>query len=239
MHSQFIDQQSADVEQSSLNATANLTEIDSLVTQTPLSSSEPTQFHSHFEDCMEMYAEVEQVTTYLDNHQNWFSHCAEPMKVEPIGANGYAIVIGKFGALGYELESKVGLELLPQDNGIYRIHSIPVPNYVPSGYEVDFHASQSFVEVTAKECFQSQDGNGINQPKAITLVEWDLDLRVSIYFPRFIQRLPQSLIQKTGDALLNQIVRQVSRRLTYKVQEHFHTSLGLPIPKKAKKLSTH
>lgn len=235
MHSQFIDKQSVDVEESSLNATVSLTKTDSLVTQTPPSSSEPTQFHSHFQDCMEMHAEVEQVTNYLDDHQNWFSHCAEPMKVEPIGANGYAIVVGKFGALGYELEPKIGLELLPQDNGIYRIRSIPVPNYVPSGYEVDFHASQSFVEVAANKYFQCQEENSKNQPKTITLVEWDLDLRVSINFPRFIQRLPQSLIQKTGDGLLHQIVRQVSRRLTYKVQEHFHTSLGLPIPQKSKK----
>lgn len=235
MHSQFIDKQSVDVEESSLNATVSLTKTDSLVTQTPPSSSEPTQFHSHFQDCMEMHAEVEQVTNYLDDHQNWFSHCAEPMKVEPIGANGYAIVVGKFGALGYELEPKIGLELLPQDNGIYRIRSIPVPDYVPSGYEVDFHASQSFVEVAANKYFQCQEEKSSNQPKTITLVEWDLDLRVSINFPRFIQRLPQSLIQKTGDGLLHQIVRQVSRRLTNKVQEHFHTSLGLPIPKKSKK----
>ncbi|MBV8885364.1 MAG: DUF1997 domain-containing protein, partial [Chroococcidiopsidaceae cyanobacterium CP_BM_RX_35] len=40
--------------------------------------------------------------------------------------------------------------------------------------------------------------------------------------------LPNSLIQNTGDRLLHQIVKQVSRRLTYKVQEDFHKSRNLP-----------
>jgi hypothetical protein len=69
----------------------------------------------------------------------------------------------------------------------------------------------------------------------ITKVEWQLDLAVYVQFPKFIQRLPKSMVQSTGDRLLNQIVRQVSRRLTYKVQEDFHKSLGLPFPLKSKK----
>jgi hypothetical protein len=43
------------------------------------------------------------------------------------------------------------------------------------------------------------------------------------------------LSQSTGDRLLSQVVRQVSRRLTHKVQEDFHSSLGIPMPKKLKK----
>ena len=64
----------------------------------------------------------------------------------------------------------------------------------------------------------------------ITRVEWELDLIVNLHFPKFIQRLPKSLIQSTGDRLLNQIVRQVSRRLTRTVQEDFHQSLGISFP---------
>jgi hypothetical protein len=70
----------------------------------------------------------------------------------------------------------------------------------------------------------------------ITIVEWQLDLTVYIHFPKFIQRLPKSMVQTTGDRLLNQIVRQVSRRLTHKVQEDFHKSLGLPLLKSKKKM---
>ena len=157
------------------------------------------------------------------------------MKVEPIGQNGYALVIGRFGAFGYEVEPKIGLELLPQENSIYRIQTIPVPNYVAPGYEVDFQASQTFVEIPTSEYFQEQEHDGTKLPEAITRVDWHLDLSVYLRFPKFIHKLPQSLIQSTGDRLLRQVVRQVSRRLTYKVQEDFHSSLGIPMPKTLKK----
>ena len=68
-----------------------------------------------------------------------------------------------------------------------------------------------------------------------TRVEWQLDLTVSIQFPRFIHALPGALVQNTGDRLLRQIVRQVSNRLTRKVLEDFHRTHGLPIPKPAKR----
>jgi hypothetical protein len=42
--------------------------------------------------------------------------------------------------------------------------------------------------------------------------------------------LPEGLVQTSGDRLLRQIVRQVSRRLTWKVQEDFHASHGIPCP---------
>lgn len=235
MHSQFTENQPIDVEQAHLNAKSIFAETDNCVTQVPLSANEPTQFHSHFQDCMVMYAEAERVTAYLDAHQNWFSRCAHPMKVEPIGTNGYALVIGRFGAFGYEVEPKIGLELLPQDNGIYRIRTIPVPNYTAPGYDIDFQASQAFVEVPASEYFPELSRDEVELPPAITRVEWDLDLSVALRFPKFIHKLPQSLIQSTGDRLLCQVVRQVSRRLTHKVQEDFHNSLGIPMPKISKK----
>jgi hypothetical protein len=145
------------------------------------------------------------------------------------------LVIGRFGSFGYEVEPKVGLELLPQEDGVYRIRTIPVPNYVAPGYEIDFQASQTFVEVPTSEYVQEQELDTIQLPPAITRVEWELNLAVGIRFPKFIQKLPQSLIQSTGDRILHEVVRQVSRRLTYKVQEDFHSSLGIPIPKKSKK----
>lgn len=179
----------------------------------------PSKFHSYHQDCMEMYAPIDQVAEYLNSHSTWFARCAEPMRVESLGENGYALVIGKFGSFGYEVEPKIGLELLAPEEGKYRIRTIPVPGYQAPGYDVDYNASMQLVESLEQ----------------VTRVEWELDLIVELHFPRFIQRLPHSLIQSTGDRLLNQIVRQVSRRLTRKVQEDFHQSFGLPFPVNSRK----
>jgi hypothetical protein len=45
-----------------------------------------------------------------------------------------------------------------------------------------------------------------------------------------ITLLPDGLVQSSGDHLLRQIVRQISRRLTWKVQEDFHGSQDLECP---------
>jgi hypothetical protein len=61
-------------------------------------------------------------------------------------------------------------------------------------------------------------------------VRWELDLAVWIRLPGMITLLPETLVQTSGDRLLRQIVRQISRRLTWKVQEDFHASHGIPCP---------
>jgi hypothetical protein len=187
----------------------------------------PAKFYGRYHDSMEMYAQASLVAEYLNAHSSWFSRCAEPMKVQPLGENGYALGIGRFGSFGYEVEPKIGLELLPPEDGIYRIHTIPIPDYYPPGYDVDYNASLRMIEGAANDAPTS-----ISE---ITRVEWELDLVVDIHFPRFIQRLPKSLVQSTGDRLLNQIVRQVSKRLTRKVQQDFHQSLGIDFPVNQKK----
>jgi Protein of unknown function (DUF1997) len=187
---------------------------------------EPIQFHSQFVDCMEMNADRQTVAEYLDAHQGWFGRCAQPMKVEPLGHNGYALVVGNFGTMGYEIEPKIGLHLLPVDNWVYRIETIPVPDYVPPGYDVDFRAAMELV---------TPDGSSNSSKAQQTHVEWQLDLKVTIQFPRFIYALPKPLLQRTGEQLLRQVVRQVSRRLTHRVQEDFHTSRSLNLPKRERR----
>ncbi|MBD0300707.1 MAG: DUF1997 domain-containing protein [Tolypothrix sp. T3-bin4] len=182
-----------------------------------------TTFYGRYQDFMEMPAPVGKVAEYLNAHSSWFSRCAEPMKVQPLGENGYALVIGRFGAFGYDVEPKIGLELLPPEESIYRIRTIPIPDYQPPGYDVDYRASLQLIE-----------NDACTSVGEITRVEWELDLMVYLHFPKFIQRLPKSIIQSTGDRLLNQIVRQVSRRLTRKVQEDFHKSLEIPFPANSK-----
>jgi Protein of unknown function (DUF1997) len=179
----------------------------------------PAKFYGRYHDSMEMYAPACKVAEYLNAHSSWFSRCAEPMKVQPLGENGYALGIGRFGSFGYEVEPKIGLELLPPEDGIYRIHTIPIPDYYAPGYDVDYRASLRMIEGASFAAPTSMD--------EITQIEWELDLIVDIHFPRFIQRLPKSLVQSTGDRLLNQIVRQVSKRLARKVQQDFHQSLGI------------
>lgn len=194
---------------------------EALIAETTLNT--PTRFYGRYQDSMEMYASSNKVADYLNAHSVWFSRCAEPMKVQCLGENGYALGIGRFGSFGYEVEPKIGLELLPPDEGVYRIRTIPIPDYYPPGYEVDYNASLQLVEGEANSA-----PVGVQE---ITLVQWELDLIVDIHFPRFIQRLPKSLVQSTGDRLLNQIVRQVSRRLTHKVQQDFHQYQGIGFSK--------
>jgi hypothetical protein len=176
-------------------------------------------FTDRFTDTMPMGADVKTVANYLDAHHCWFMRCAQPMQVDPLGTNGYALTIGNFNTSGYIVEPKIGLELLPQDRGIYRIQTIEIPNYHPPGYEVIFNAEMRLVET-------------VHGDRLGTKVDWDLDLRVYIQFPKFIYKLPKGMIQTTGDKVLKQIVRQVSRRLTHKVQQDFHGNLGLKIPKR-------
>ncbi|MBW4591449.1 MAG: DUF1997 domain-containing protein [Brasilonema angustatum HA4187-MV1] len=187
----------------------------------------PTRFHGRYKDRMKMYATAGTVAEYLNNHALWFSRCADPMKVEALGKNGYALVIGRFGSFGYEVEPKIGLELLPPQEGVYRICTIPIPDYHAPGYDVDYRAALQLQE--------NVGNNSSTRLSEMTQVEWELDLSVYIHFPKFIQRLPKSLVLSTGERLLNQVVRQVSRRLTRKVQEDFHQSLGIPFPDCSKK----
>jgi hypothetical protein len=178
------------------------------------------EFNNTFVGYMDLYGDLETVKNYLDSHQGWFRRCALPMKADPLGNNGYALTVGKVGALGFALEPKIGLNLLPEDRGAYRIETIPIPNYPDPGYEVDFKA---VMEILPKL------DNFTLPPKAkdLTSVEWHLDLTVVLQFPQFIHGLPRKLIEKTGDAILSQLVRQISRKLTAKVQDDFHKSIGL------------
>jgi len=192
-----------------------------------VSRSTPFLFHGDYAGSMEMSADRATVAHYLDDHRAWFLRCAHPMTATPLSNNGYDLTVGHFGALGYDVEPKIGLHLLPQDQGVYRIETIEIPGYVSPGYEVDFRA--------ALELNETADAAG----QVLTRVDWNLDLKVWVSFPRFIQALPKRLIQKTGDHLLSQIVRQVSRRLTHKVQQDFHETLDLPFPDSYRQRSHH
>ena len=156
------------------------------------------------------------VAHYLDDHQSWFKRCASPMQVEAIDQQSYSLTLGRFGNFGFEVEPTIALRLLPQQEGIYRIETVrtvPQPLALRNHYDVDFRAGMRLIP--------EQEN---------TSVQWDLDLKVWIRLPKVIAMLPDQLVQSSGDHLLKQIVRQISRRLTWKVQEDFHASRGLSCP---------
>jgi hypothetical protein len=177
------------------------------------------RYASSFADLMEMRAPAGVVEAYLDRHDGWFRRCAAPMAVDPLGGNGYVLTLGRFGNFGFEVEPTIGLELLPQSRGVYRICTVPPEQFEPGLrdlYDVEFNAALRLEE---------QDADAPH-----TDVRWELDLSVWIRLPAVIGLLPESLVQTSGDHLLRQIVRQISRRLTWKVQEDFHATHGLECP---------
>lgn len=175
------------------------------------------RYASRFADLMEMRAAAAVVGRYLDHHEGWFRRCAAPMRVQPLGPQAYALTLGRFGNFGFEVEPTIGLELLPQAEGLYRIVTVPsrpAESALDGLYDVDFHAALRLEGLA--------EGH--------TEVRWDLDLTVWIQLPGVLTLLPDGLVQSSGDHLLRQIVRQISRRLTWKVQEDFHASHGLECP---------
>jgi len=61
---------------------------------------------------MEMYADAQTVAEYINAHQVVLS-LRSPMKVEPLGKMA-TLDNWSFGSFGYDVEPKIGLELLPQ-----------------------------------------------------------------------------------------------------------------------------
>ena len=190
-----------------------------------------TQFHNHYVGYMDLFADQRAVMKYLDAHQGWFRRCAHPFKADPIGETGYAMGVGQVGAIGFKVDPRVGLNLLPPDqNSIYRITTIPIPDQAPQGYEVDFHAEMRLQE----KVLDFKTAENPNENAVMTCIEWDLNLTVSLQFPAFIQRVSKDVIQKTGDNVLGFVVQRVSKSLTPKVQADFHKTHAITIPKQIK-----
>lgn len=193
-------------------------------------------FEVSFTGKMDMYSDADTVAKYLNAHEGWFCRCAQPMKVEPLTKNGYVLTVGKYGSFGYEVEPKIGVVLNPPVGRRYQMHTIPIPNYHPPGYDVNYQALMELTEITTEEQEVIKEGLFARKqtvPQRITQVNWELNLAVAVEFPQFIYKLSSTLIQSTGDRVLGQIVRQISPRLTYKVQEDFHTRHQLAMPPKS------
>ena len=192
-------------------------------------------FQTKFAGIMEMYSDRVTVAEYLKDHQVWFSQCAEPMKVQAFGDDGYTLSIGNYGAFGYHLEPQMSVMLETSDGDTkYKMYSVTNSQY-EANYDVnycsvmDLHAIPTTDAVTKVSKIYRQEGIK-NVPSEITKIDWTLSLSVNIRFPNFIYKLPQSVIKSTGNRVLSQIVKQISPRLSYKVQKDFHDRHRLPIP---------
>lgn len=187
---------------------------------------------------MLMYAAPEVVTDYLNCHSGWFCRCAHPMKVEPFTEKGYILTVGKFGNFGYEVEPKIAVLLDPPVEANYKMYNVPIPDEPYLGYAIDYQAAMQLSGTTwdaaihnvkkAEKLFGDRP-----IPQHITQVDWQLDLNVTVQFPKFIYKLPRNVLKSTGDRLLSSIVAQISPRLTVKVQQDFHRTLNLPRPPKS------
>lgn len=233
MQSQFIQYQpELPVAKELMLVTTSEVTLESL----EITETQSVLFQAGFEGCMEMYSDAQTVANYLNAHEGWFCHCAQPMKVESLGNNGYILTVGRFGSFGYEVEPKIAVVLHPPQGRVYPMNTIPIPNYNPPGYEVNYQASMELLEIPATEAVSDLEKvyrkHKSNVPSVITAVKWEMNIEVAVKFPRFIYKLPLSLIQSTGDRVLTEIVRQISPRLTIKVQQDFHKRLNLPIPPK-------
>ncbi len=202
-----------------------------LVCSDTIDTAQLFTFQTQFIGSMDMYGNADTVADYLDAHEGWFCRCARPMKVESLGNNSYILTVGRFGSFGYEVEPKIAVILNPPLDRVYTMHTIPIPNYQPPGYDVDYQASMQLQEVPTTSILSGKLIPSL--PATMTRVSWTLNLTVRVKFPRFIGKLSPNLVQSTGDRLLAQIIRQVSPRLTYKVQQDFHEGFNLPIPAKS------
>ena len=202
----------------------------------PKKKQKSFEFNVFFSGYVDMFSDLETVAEYLAAHEGWFCRCAQPMTVEPFSKEGYLLNVGKFNSLGYEIEPKIAVVLEPPQNNLYVMRTVPIPDCDFAGYEVEYKSSMELTEIAndninmslREKIFASRQ----DIPKIVTRLNWQLDLVVSVEFPNFVTKLPRNLIQKSGDHLLSQIVRQVSPRLSYKVQQDFHLSHGLNVPYK-------
>ncbi len=182
------------------------------------------KFSNHYAGYMDLLADKATVMQYLDNHAAWFPRCAKPFRADPIGKTGYAMGVGRVGAFGFYVDPRVGLNLLPPENDVYRICTIPIPDQEPQGYEVDFQAEMRL---------QERPLNLAEFP-LMTCIEWDLDLAVTVQFPPFLWHMSREVIQKTGNSVLGFVVKRVSTSLTAKVQGDFHRTHNITVPKHVK-----
>ena len=211
---------------SSLSEPGNLSDFTVENSHQETVDHNPLHCHAAFAGVMEMGSDTQTVIDYLKQHQQWFPDCAKPMTVEPIGENGYLLSLGRFGALGFHLDIKLALGMEFLETGKFGMRSLSLPEMSPVAYDVDYKATLELREINPTPTNNSSPCLA----KVITQLAWDLKLNIAVQLPKFIRKLPLSLVQKAANRLLCKIVSQISPHLTKRVQQDFHRRFQLPVP---------
>lgn len=175
---------------------------------------------------LQLYSDPDQVRDYLADHSGWFCRCAHPIQTEPLGADGYILNLGNYRFFEQVVMPRFGLFLIAEPTGGYWIQTIREIETHSLGYEVDFHSEMTLVDAPTVAEIPKHLVN--SDSRKSTWIVWNLKLVVTVYLPRVIQKLPRSLVRAVAFRLLDQTVRQISRRLSTKVQTDFHQTRQIP-----------
>ncbi len=152
---------------------------------------------------------------YLHHHAEWIERCFKPLKVFPLSPETYKLQFFRIGGLGFELEPCFGIKIWPEQNSVFRLSSIELPEEEGLPYSVDCLSYFRLEEL---------DPEPLQEP--LTRVHWDLKLDIWMQLPGFLQALPYSLVYRVGARVVNQVTRSMSDRLTHNVCTDFYRSVN-------------
>ena len=156
------------------------------------------------------------VAAYLDDHQELVPRCASPMQVEAIDQKSYSLTLGRFGNFGFEVEPTIALRSCRSRKG-------------STGSKPCRRAASPWPAGSLRRRLPRPGCAG--SPKQDTPHRaMGSGSQASGSAAQGDHHAAGSVVQSSGDHLLRQIVRQISRRLTWKVQEDFHATHGLSCP---------
>lgn len=153
---------------------------------------------------------VDPLTIYLRAHEQWIESCFKPLQVSPLSADSYLLKFFRMGALGFELEPCFGVQIGSKGDRQFYLHSIQLPQDSNLPYSVDCTSEFRLEE--------RQDDSGIST----TRVYWTLHLDITVELPRFLQVLPRKRVHSVAEALVNQVARRMSNRLTHNICQDYY-----------------
>ena len=159
---------------------------------------------------------------YLHDHSEWIERCFKPLKVLPLSPETYKLQFFRIGGLGFELEPCFGVRIWPEQNNVFWLSSIDLPEEEGLPYTVD---CLSYFRLEELDPAQHQDRK-YRPAEALTRVHWDLKLDIWMQLPGFLQALPYAFVYRVGTWVVHQVTRSMSDRLTHNVCTDFYRSVG-------------
>lgn len=151
---------------------------------------------------------------YLHDHAEWIERCFKPLKVFPLSPETYKLQFFRIGGLGFELEPCFGVKIWPEQDSVFWLSSIDLPEEEGLPYSVD-----------CLSYFRLEELDLDSHHGPLTRVHWDLKLDIWMQLPGFLQALPYPLVYRVGARVVNQVTRSMSDRLTHNVCTDFYRSV--------------